>query len=90
MHFLTARGGTVIKLKMEFLREMQAEKFLEDPRDIMYELSIPGIGRFGLAPPLLLFWVQLGVVGGLDLYLARICRSYSLCNLFSCRLIAFI
>jgi hypothetical protein len=76
---LAARGGTVIEVKMEFLLELQAEKFLEDPRDIMYEFSIPGIGRFGLAPPLLLFWIQLGVVGSLDLnMLARICGSYLL------------
>jgi hypothetical protein len=46
-----------------FFGSMLLEKFLYDNRDIEYEVSIPGIGSFGLALPLLSFWLQLAMVG---------------------------
>jgi len=38
------------------------DKMLQDERLMEYHISVPGVGLFGVAPPILKFWAQLAVV----------------------------
>ena len=38
------------------------EKFEHDPREVEFDLTLPLLGKFGFASPMLLFWIQIGGV----------------------------
>ena len=56
------------------------EKFDVDDRTFTHEVSIPGVGNFGLAPPIFTFWLYLGAVCNKELAEVTTCGIDS--NLF--------
>jgi hypothetical protein len=46
---------------MTYFSSLTKATFAEDERTVEYHLSVPGVGVFGLGPPILSFWVQLGM-----------------------------